>query len=232
MAVMTTDQHHLLEDRFALTRASETRLAFSYWKFDASGADARGQRKQIVNEIIVPIVADVRIRKDASCIYARKYTTEKPEDIQTPTLEPCDEVRLYVATQVTDQAKMAQLVAHYVPARQRVSGPLEYHAKDRACLPDCDWYRRGLTEVAAVALDLHNSSLLETHRKHLRDLYAEGGLRGIACARFRDYLLQHAPHYPSTREGQAIFWRDFLRWGPAPNLFPPGHLLANLILVV
>lgn len=229
---MVPDPQDFLEDSVAVQRASETQVVFSYWKFDASGPDARGQRKQIVNELIVSIFADVRVRKDAACIYARKYTSEKPEDIQTPTLEPCDEVRLYVAAQVTDQAQMAELVAHYVPAGQRVSGPLEYHAKDRACLPDCDWYRRGLTEVAAVALDLHSSPLLETHRKHLRELYVEGGLRELACERFSDYLLQHAPHYARTAERQTLFWSDFLRWGPAPNLFPPGHLLANLILVV
>lgn len=207
-------------------------LVFSYWKFDATGDQAREQREEIVNDIIVPIFADVRIQTDAACVYARKYTADKPEDIQTPSLEPSDEVRLYIATLLTDRAKMGQSVEHYVPAGRLVTGPLEYHAKDRACLPDCAWYRRGLTEVAAVALDLHCSPLLTTHRERLRDLYRHGGLRGITRATFHSYLLEHAPHYPRTEEGRAIFWRDFLRWGPAPNLFPPGHLLANLILVV
>jgi len=209
-----------------------TPLVFSYWKFDASGAQAPAQRQQIVNEIVVPIFADVRIRADAACIYARKYTAEKPEDILTPSLEPSDEVRLYIATLVTDRARMGQLVAHHVPEGRQVSGPLEYLAKDRACLPDCNWYRRGLTEVAAVGLDLHDSPLLETHRTRLRELYREGGLRGMTRPTLHAYLLEHAPHYPRTEEGQAFFWRDFLRWGPAPNLFPPGHLLANLLLIV
>lgn len=215
-----------------VTAPRQTPLVFSYWKFDAAGDHARAQREQIVNEIIVPIFNDLRIQTDAAAIYARKYTAEKPEEIQTPSLEPSDEVRLYIASLATDRTKMGQLVANHVPAGCVVSGPLEYRAKDRACLPDCDWYRRGLTDVAAVALDLHKNPLLTTHRERLRELYRQGGLRGITRATFHPYLLEHAPHYPRTEEGRAIFWRDFLRWGPAPNLFPPGHLLANLILVV
>lgn len=207
-------------------------VVFSYWRFDAGEGQPAMQRRQIVDEIIVPVFSDPRLRADVACIYARKHTVNKPEDIMTPSLEPCDEVRLYIATQTTNRAKIAQLVAQQVPEGRRVSGPLEYRAKDRACLPDCAWYRRGLTDVAAVALDLHSSPLLETHRRHLRALYGQGGLRGFARASLHAYLLEHAARYPGSDEAREVFWRDLLRWGPAPNLFPPGHLLANLILVV
>ena len=210
----------------------QTPLIFSYWKFDAGGDDAPERRRHIVNEIIVPIFGDLGIRRDAVCIYARKYTAEKPEDVMTPSLEPSDEVRLYIATAVTDRPRIAQSVSQHVNSGIQVTGPLDYHAKDRACLPDCEWYRRGLTDVAGIALDLHNSPLLEAHRERLRGLYRQGGLRALTHANLNTYLREHAPHYPRTDDGQTTFWRDFLRWGPAPNLFPPGHLLVNLLLIV
>jgi len=210
----------------------EFQLAFSSWRFQVGDGPAAAQRQQIVDQIIVPVFTDPRIRVDGTCVYARKYTADKPSDILTPTLEACDEVRLYIATRIADRAKITHLVAQHVPAGRQVSGPVDYLAKERACLPDCAWYRRGLTEVAGVALDLHRSPLLETHRQRLGELYRQGGLRAFAPATLHAYLLEHAPHYPRREEAQAIFWRDFLRWGPAPNLFPPGHLLANLILVV
>jgi hypothetical protein len=211
---------------------SPIELAFSYWRFDVGDGHAETQRQRIVDEIIVPVFTDSNIRADAARVYARKYTASKPNDTLTPTLEACDEVRLYIATRITDRAKITRLVAQHVPAGRHVSGPVDYLAKERACLPDCAWYRHGLTAVAGVALDLHRSPLLKTHRRRLGELYGQGGLRGFALSTLHAYLLEHAPHYPRSEEAQAVFWRDFLRWGPAPSLFPPGHLLANLILVV
>jgi hypothetical protein len=146
-------------------------------------------------------------------------------------LEPLDEVRLIVASTPEAQPGIVNRVASRFPPglNARIADDPD---TTRACGNDCRWYRRRLTNVTAIALDLHRSPELDAHRQFLRSIHDHSGLRAFTQAALHDYLTLHSIHYASLDERSLVdFWREFPRWGPEPSLFPPGHVLENLMLV-
>jgi hypothetical protein len=204
-------------------------IVFYYWRVDAEGGTTAAARRRIVNEVVAPIFVDPVIHAEADCIFARKYTSRPPPRV-TP-LEPLDEVRLVVASTLEAQPGIMTRVA------RRLSPDLRARVTDdpdttRACGNDCRWYRTRLTNVTAIALDLHRSAEFETHRQFLRAIHDRGGLRAFTRGALHDYLRLHSLHYAALDEHSLVeFWHEFLRWGPEPSLFPPAHVLENLMLV-
>ncbi len=87
-------------------------------------------------------------------------------------------------------------------------------------------------QVTTIALDLHRAPEFAEHQRFVRALAPAPGLRAFTRAALHDYLLPHSQGYMELGdEGWTRFWHDFQRWGPTPNLYPPGHLLQNLLLV-
>lgn len=207
-------------------------LVFYYWRFPTYRA-RRAPLRAIVNEILLPVFSDEPVRAAANCLYTRKYTSAPtPASATALLLERVDEVRLFAASAPAGRTYLTARVAALVPPAIQYSGPFDYPAKDRACLRDCEWYRRSLTEVTAVALDLHQSPVLHEHLLLVSSLHACGGMRAFNRVMLHDYLLAHSRSYAVLgEEAQGRFWHDFPRWGPAPHLFPPGHLFENLLLV-
>ena len=204
-------------------------ILFYYWRVDAGGGTTAVARRQIVNEVVAPIFVDPVIHADADCMFARKYTSSPPPRVTQ--LEPFDEVRLVVASTPEAQPGIVARVASRFPSglRARVTDDPD---TTRACGNDCRWYRHRLTNVTAIALDLHRSTEFETHRQVLRSIHDRGGLRAFSRASLHDYLALHSLHYSALDERSLVdFWQEFLRWGPEPSLFPPGHVLENLMLV-
>lgn len=204
-------------------------ILFYYWRVDAGRDAASVARRRIVNEVVAPIFLDPLISADADCIFARKYTSRPPPRV-TP-LEPLDEVRLVLASTPEAQVGIIEHVSSRIPPElhARVANDPE---TTRACGNDCRWYRRRLTNVTAIALDLHRSPEFEAHRGFLRNVHDKGGLRAFTRDALHDYLAQHSLHYAALDEHSLPeFWREFPRWGPEPSLFPPSHVLENLMLV-
>lgn len=207
-------------------------LPFYYWRLAAGSSPGQLTRHAIVNEVVVPIFNDPAVRVEADCVYARKYSTNPPSLSSAILLEWCDEVRLFMASEQERRPRITALVARHLAARFPAAGPFAYPAKERAGQPDCAWYRRCLTQVTTVALDLHRAPEFAEHQRFVRALTPAPGLRALTRAALHDYFLQHSHGYVELGDdGWAWFWRDFHRWGPAPNLYPPGHLLENLLLV-
>ncbi len=207
-------------------------LVFYYWRFGLKDDPRQWTRREIVDDVVLPIFADPRVRAEANCIYARKYTTDPQLPSSVLLLEECDEVRLFMASVPDRRQRISTLVANHVAPLFAADPPFDYPAKDRAGRDDCAWYRRCLTEVTGIALDLHHSPFFAEHRRLVYALDSAGGLRALSRLALHDYLLEHSRSYAALGlDGQARFWREFHRWGPAPNLYPPGHLFANLLLV-
>jgi hypothetical protein len=212
--------------------ASAPSLLFHYWRFVPGADPYLPTRRAIVNEVIVPLFNDPALRAEADCIYARKYATDPPAISSIFLLEQCNEVRLFVASQPDRQARVNGLVAAHAAPPGAGHGPFHYPAKERAGFEDCVWYRRCLGHVTAAALDLHHSAMYADHQRFVQRLDTAPGLRGLTGPALHDYLLEHSPSYAGLgKDGWGRFWRDFHRWGPAPNLYPPGHLFENLLLV-
>jgi hypothetical protein len=207
-------------------------LVFYYWRFPTYRA-RQAPLRAIVNEILVPVVRDSHVRAAADCQYTRKYTSAPtPASATALLLERVDEVRLFAASSPAGRAYLTARVAALVQSAIQYSGPFEYPAKDRACLHDCEWYRRSLTEVTAVTLDLHHGAASAEHLRLITSLHAFGGMRAFTRLALHDCLLDHSPSYAALgADAQERFWHAFHRWGPAPHLFPPGHLFENLLLV-
>ena len=204
-------------------------ILFYYWRVDAEGGTTAVARRRIVNEVVAPIFLDPVVYADADCIFARKYTSKLPPRV-TP-LEPFDEVRLVVAsTPETQPGIVARVQSRF---RSHFRGRMaDDPDTTRACGNDCRWYRHRLTNVTAIALDLHRSPEFESHRTFLRAIHDRGGLRAFSRDSLHDYLTNHSVHYAALDEySLAEFWLEFLRWGPEPSLPPPAHVLENLMLI-
>jgi hypothetical protein len=209
---------------------AETLYAFYHWRLGAGNGTGQ-TRHEIINAVVVPIFEDPAIRAEAECVYARKYARDPAALPREFLLTGDDEVRLFIASLPERREAVTALVANHLGPRFPGVEPLDYPAKERAGFADCAWYRRSLTEVTAVALDLHQSSSFQDHRAFVHQVDGTG-IRGFTSARLHGYLGEHSRSYEALgRAGWRIFWRDFHRWGPAPNLYPPGHLFENLLLV-
>ncbi|HYL56672.1 MAG TPA: hypothetical protein VEU73_13965 [Gemmatimonadales bacterium] len=212
--------------------AQHSSLAFYYWRLSAGKGDGDLSRHTIVNEVVVPIFNDAAVRAVADCIYARKYSSNAPRLSSTILLEKCDEVRLFMASGPQQRPRITALVARHVAARFPAARPVDYPAKERAGQADCAWYRRCLTQVTTIALDLHKAPEFAEHQRFIRTLDATPGLRAFTRAAMHDHLLRGSRTYAELGDDKwDRFWHEFHRWGPAPNLYPPGHLLENLLLV-
>jgi hypothetical protein len=204
-------------------------ILFYYWRVDAGSGPAAVARRRIVNEVVAPIFVDPMIHADADCIFARKYTSAPPPRLTH--LEPLDEVRLVVASSPEAQPAIVARVTNRIPPNihARVADDPD---TTRACGNDCRWYRHRLKNVTAITLDLHRSPEFEAHRQFLRSVHDRGGLRAFTRAALHDYFSLHSLHYAALDEHSLMdFWLEFLRWGPEPSLFPPAHVVENLMLV-
>ena len=220
----------MLEDSTSLMQQQS--LTFYYWRFNAGTGPGELTRHAIVNEVVVPIFDDPAVRAAVDCVYARKYSQHPPALSSAILLERSDDVRLFVASAPQRRPQITTLVARHVASRLPVAGPFDYPAKERAGQPDCTWYRRCLTQVTTVALDLHRAADFAAHRRFVCTLDTEPGMRALTRAALHEYLLEHSRSYVQLGdEGWTRFWYDFHRWGPAPNLYPPGHVLENLLLI-
>ena len=214
------------------TRIEEPSLPFYYWRLAAGSGPHQLTRHDIVNEVVVPIFNDPAVRVEADCVYTRKYSRDPPALSSTILLEKCDEVRLFVASEQERRPRITALVARHLALRFPAAGPFEYPTKDRAGQQDCAWYRLCLMQVTTIALDLHRAPEFADHLRFVRALDAAPGLRAFTRAALHDYLLPNSQGYVELGdEGWTRFWHDFHRWGPTPNLYPPGNLLDNLLLV-
>ena len=212
--------------------AQHSSLAFYYWRFSAGNGQGDLSRHTIVNDVVVPIFNDPAVRAEADCVYARKYALNPPRLSSTILLEKCDEVRLFMASEQQQRPRIAALVARHVASRLPAAGPFDYPAKERAAQADCAWYRHCLTQVTTIALDLHKATEFAEHQRFIRTLDATPGLRAFTRSALHDHLLRGSRTYAELGEDRRDrFWHEFHRWGPAPNLYPPGHLLENLLLV-
>jgi hypothetical protein len=172
------------------------------------------------------------VRAVADCVYARKLSLNPPPLSSSILLEKCDEVRLFMASEPQQRPRIAALVARHLASRFPAAGPFDYPAKQRAGQADCAWYRRCLTQVTTIALDLHKAPEFAEHQRFIRTLDATPGLRAFTRSALHDHLLRSSRTYAELGEDKwDRFWHEFHRWGPAPNLYPPGHLLENLMLV-
>jgi hypothetical protein len=213
-------------------RKEQPSLPFYYWRLAAGSGPEQLTRHAIVNEVVVPICNDLAVRAEADCVYARKYSRDPPALSSTILLERCDEVRLFMASEPARRPRIVGLVARHLALRFPAAGPFEYPAKERAGQPDCAWYRRCLTQVTIIALDLHRAPEFAEHQRFVRALETGPGLRTFTRAALHDYLFRHSQGYVELGDdGWAWFWHDVHRWGPTPNLYPPGHLLENLLLI-
>jgi hypothetical protein len=204
-------------------------ILFYYWRVDAGSGAAAAARRRIVNEVVAPIFVDPVIHSDADCIFVRKYTSNPPPRVTQ--LEPLDEVRLiFASTPEAQPGIVARVASRFPPTiRARIADDPD---TTRACGNDCRWYRHRLKNVTAIALELHRSAEFEAHQQFLRGIHSRGGLRAFSRAALHDYLCRHSLHYAALDDLSLIdFWDEFLRWGPEPSLFPPGHVLENLMLV-
>jgi hypothetical protein len=204
-------------------------ILFYYWRVDAGSGAAAVARRRIVNEVVAPIFVDPVIHADADCIFARKYTSNPPPRVTQ--LEPLDEVRLIFASTPEAQPGIVARVASRFPPniRARIADDPD---TTRACGNDCSWYRHRLKNVTAIALDLHRSAEFDAHQQFFRGVHSRGGLRAFSRPALHDYLCLNSLHYAALDERSLVdFWDEFLRWGPEPSLFPPGHVLENLMLV-
>jgi len=184
------------------------------WHLNAAGDDPRAERRRLVGSVVIPVFRDGAVLAGAACLYAGKYGSPH---------EP-DEVRLtLVAEQHVGVQAAAAVDAHL--AGERVAHRIGPAPGDRLCRADCAWYRRRLTEVTRIALDLHDDP---GHRAALLAMWCPPDNAALHA-----YLARHSTTYRGlckTDEARAAFWQEFWTPGPSPGLSHPGHWIENLVL--
>jgi hypothetical protein len=107
-----------------------------------------------------------------------------------------------------------------------------YIGDDPVLCGECTSYRRALTHMTEVALDLHTSPELRVHQVFLIGLACSGLNPRPVLGR---YLALHSFTYArlcAGPEGDDEFWKEFSTWGPQEPLTYPGHWLWNIVVGV
>ncbi len=185
-------------------------LVLYRWHLDASGADPPAACGRLVNDVVIPVFRDAAVSSSAECLYAGKYW-------------PPGEVQLTLVTEQHLGTRAAGAVAVHL-AGARITQRIGPDPGDVLCRARAAWYRRRLTEVTRVALDLHGHP---AHRAALLAIWSTAHNAALDA-----YLQAHSATYRELcerDEARAAFWADFWRRGP-DGLNYPGHWIEDLVL--
>lgn len=209
-----------------------TSLVLHRWRLTADGPDPGRRRRELIDAVVAPLFDEAVTRGDSYCLYACKYARTPPPYPLTMPLRPLDEVRVMIVTSEEGSEHFLEAVEALIPPDVRSHRQIVDQPENRLCWEDCGWYRNRMTDVTGVALDLHDSPHFDEHVRFLAGVHARGGLRAFTREALHEFFLQHSARYRAQTPGWIEgFWQDFLRWGPEPGMWPPGHVLENLLLV-
>jgi hypothetical protein len=184
------------------------------WHLDASQNGLPAEWRRLVNAVVVPLFQDPAPLTHAACLYASKQNGPPPE--VWVTLIADEAVGDAAAATVTNRLKGARLNKPVVPERG-----------DDLCADECESYRRRLTQVTRIALDLHKA--LEAHADALKRIWGSDHNTELAA-----YLSANSQAYRAvcaTPEAATSFWEEFWKPSPHPSLPScPGHWMVNLIV--